>query len=300
MSPVTANDNDRDSYAPVSSGSGSGGGCSRRITRATNAATACGDSCPHNCGQLPDHRGHLVGLQRADVAGDRVHMIGGDDPGRPRRRQGRVLGGQRPRPGQPAGLRHQPTAGHPAPPPDPPTAGCPPPWRRASGGPTRTPPPRTPRPTPPHPPSDAPRPTGPSPAGPHQPPRWPAPTGRPPPATPTPAHPPPADRPPCAGPLSCCSPQPPIARTPVRTLSRVADNTRGHEPTCGRPQGTHNRLTQVRAWRHSPVTSQRIRSTSLSGLPRWPSAASTTTMAPGTLRPSQAPWAAGTSTSRAP
>ncbi len=187
-----------------------------------------GELCPP-AGQLLDDRGHLLGFQRADTTGDRIHMIRGDDPGRPRRGQGPVLGGQRPGPGQPAGRRHRPLAGRQHRPRDPPAEGCPPPWRRASGGPTRTPPRRTPRPAPPHPRTDAPRPADPSTAGPRPPPRWPAPTGPPPPATPTPHR---THRPQIghlAVPTLCCSPTSPdpnLIRTPVRTLSPGSDNAK--------------------------------------------------------------------------
>ena len=47
-SEVSAKDSDRASWAAVSSGSGSGGGFRTRITRATNPATAIGDSWPHH------------------------------------------------------------------------------------------------------------------------------------------------------------------------------------------------------------------------------------------------------------
>ena len=52
-SAVRANDNDRDSYAPASSGSGSAGGCSTRITRAMNPATAWGTAPHHGINSLP-------------------------------------------------------------------------------------------------------------------------------------------------------------------------------------------------------------------------------------------------------
>ncbi len=47
-SEVRAKDNDRASWAAASSGSGSDGGVRTRITRATNCATATGDSSPHH------------------------------------------------------------------------------------------------------------------------------------------------------------------------------------------------------------------------------------------------------------
>ncbi len=84
-------------------GPGSGGGCSTRITRATNWATAAGDSCPHH-GASSVITPASCSTSRWSACRARASTCSaGDHPRRPRPAQRRVLGGERPGTGQPPG-----------------------------------------------------------------------------------------------------------------------------------------------------------------------------------------------------